>query len=344
MAHKTSWDHRGAGVARPPFLLAQAQTRLRYGQPHEAVVLLRELIAEESTHIAALELLGQTLGGIGRPIEGARFLCRAYVLQDPAEQPPSMRGIAYYILGDVEQAQEVYRQWMLTESDNPVARHFHAAFSGQDIPPRASDAFIRETFDAYAVRFDQSLRNLGYHIPEEIAALLARHAPAQANWRVLDGGCGTGLSGPALRPWAAHLCGVDLSEHMVRQAELLACYDQLVVAELGEFLRADDSRYELIAYTDTLIYFGDLATTLLHTAKRLSPGGWLVFNTELQENETPNGFQLSHSGRFQHSPGYIAQCLQAAGLHLQECVTVKVRQEFDVSVPGQLVLARTHPG
>lgn len=343
MAHTISWDLRGATSASAPFLLAQAHTRLRFAQPREAVVLLRELISKETAHIPALELLGQTLSTIGHPIEGARFLCQAYVLQDPADQPPRMRGIAYYILGDVEQAREVYRQWTLTEPDNPVARHFYAAFSGQDTPPRASDGFIRETFDSYAARFNESLRNLEYHIPEEIAALLQRHAPPQGNWRVLDGGCGTGLSGPALRPWAAHLCGVDLSDRMVRRARLLGCYDQLVVAELGEFLCASDARFELIAYADTLIYFGDLADTLLHTAQRLSPGGWLVFNTELLETTAQRGFQLSHSGRFQHRTTYIAQCLQAAGLQIQACVDVTVRQEFDQGVPGQLVLARTRP-
>ncbi len=326
---------------RPSFLLAQAQTRLRFAQAHDAVLLLRQLLAHDSAHVAALELLGHTLSSIGQAIEGARFLCQAYVLQDPAAQPPRMRGIAFYILGDIAQAREVYRQWMLAEADNPVARHFFAAFSGEDVPPRASDDFIRETFDSYALRFDESLRNLAYRIPEEIAELLARHAPAQARWRVLDGGCGTGLSGPALRPWAAHLCGVDLSEHMVQRAQLLDCYDQLVVAELGDFLRTSGARYDLIAYADTLIYFGDLAPVLQQTAQCLAPGGWLVFNTELQQFETPAGFALAHSGRFQHHPSHIAACLQQAGLQVQACVNVTVRQEFDQGVPGQLLLARS---
>jgi predicted TPR repeat methyltransferase len=325
------------------FLLAQAQARLRFEQPQEAVVLLRELVSLESDHVPALQLLGQTLSTLGLPIEGARFLCQAYVLQSPAEQPPRMRGIAYYILGNVAQAREVYRQWTLNESDNPVASHFFAAFSGQDIPARASDGFIRETFDSYASRFDESLRNLEYRIPEEISALLARHAMPHAEWRVLDGGCGTGLSGPALRPWAFHLCGVDLSEHMVRRAQRLACYDQLVVAELTDFLGASDEHYELIAYADTLIYFGDLARILLHTAQRLSPGGWLVFNTELPQAQPCSAYQLAYSGRFQHDTAYITECLRAAGLQIEECVNVTVRQEFDQGVRGQLMLARTRP-
>jgi len=38
------------------------------------------------------------------------------------------------------------------------------------------------------------------------------------NKHVLDAGCGTGLCGPILRPYAAGLVGVDLSEGMLKVA------------------------------------------------------------------------------------------------------------------------------
>ena len=49
-------------------------------------------------------------------------------------------------------------------------------------------------------------------------ALLDGALPSASRPRILDAGCGTGLCGPLLRPLAARLVGVDLSEKMVELA------------------------------------------------------------------------------------------------------------------------------
>ena len=53
---------------------------------------------------------------------------------------------------------------------------------------------------------------------------------------VLDAGCGTGWCGPHVRPYARRLTGVDLSPAMIERAEARRVYDELVVAELTEYL------------------------------------------------------------------------------------------------------------
>jgi predicted TPR repeat methyltransferase len=55
---------------------------------------------------------------------------------------------------------------------------------------------------------------------------------------VLDAGCGTGLCGAILAPFARRLVGVDLSEGMLAHAKAKNVYHELVKAELGGLLRA----------------------------------------------------------------------------------------------------------
>ena len=44
--------------------------------------------------------------------------------------------------------------------------------------------------------------------------------------KILDAGCGTGLCGPLLKPWARRLVGVDLSGGMLEKARALQLYDE----------------------------------------------------------------------------------------------------------------------
>ncbi len=76
---------------------------------------------------------------------------------------------------------------------------------------------------------------------------------------VLDAGCGTGLCGPLLRPYASRLVGVDLSGGMLDHARRKEIYTDLVQSELTEFLAAQQRAFDVIVAADTLVYFGDLA-------------------------------------------------------------------------------------
>ena len=53
---------------------------------------------------------------------------------------------------------------------------------------------------------------------------------------MLDAGCGTGLCGPLIAPYARRLVGVDLSERMLAQARARDVYDELVKGELTAYL------------------------------------------------------------------------------------------------------------
>ena len=327
----------------PTFLLTQAQQRLRFGQALDACIVLRDLLQREPGCVEALELLGKALLALGETRQAARLMCQAYVRQPAHQQTARMRGIAYYVLDDLQSARAVYREWLEAEPGNATATHLLAAVSGEAVPDRASDAYLRETFDAFAPHFDQNLHSLSYCVPRDMVQLLRQYHAPDASWTVLDAGCGTGLLGRALQPWAHQLHGVDISEKMVERARATGSYSALTVCELGDYLERSGACFDLIAFADTLIYFGDLNAIVQRAAQRLKPGAWLLFNTELLDADAQPesaAVRLRASGRYQHSPAHVAQCLRRANLELLACLSTDVRMELGQRVPGQLALAR----
>ena len=89
-------------------------------------------------------------------------LCFSKVITLRPKHPEARRllALAYYTLGEVDKAVEVFEDWLREEPDEPIARHMLAACSGRDVPPRASDAYVERTFDSFAASFDAKLAKL----------------------------------------------------------------------------------------------------------------------------------------------------------------------------------------
>jgi predicted TPR repeat methyltransferase len=98
-----------------------------------------------------------------------------------------------------------------------------AACLGIGVPERAPDAYVQEIFDDLADSFDSHLvDNLDYRAPGLVVEALSKLLPEQnADLDILDAGCGTGLCGLLLRPYARNLVGVDLSSKMLKKAARL---------------------------------------------------------------------------------------------------------------------------
>ena len=249
---------------------------------------------------------------------------------------------ALLLLGERDKAAELYREWLAEEPDNPVVQHQLAACLGEQAPERASDAYVEVVFDAFAASFDAKLEKLRYRAPELVGGVMQKHLgePAGA-LDVADLGCGTGLVGAHVRPWARHLAGCDLSTGMLVQAKQRRLYDVLHKAELVHYLVTQPERFDVVLSADTLCYFGDLHAAMAGAACALRPGGWLSYTVEALPETDPNtALRLNANGRYAHSRTHVLATLQAAGLAAVDVSEVSLRMEAGCSVQGWLVVAR----
>ncbi len=245
-----------------------------------------------------------------------------------------------YRAGRIDEAVSVYEEWLAVDPENAVARHMKAACTGAAPPERASDNYVRDTFDAFAGSFDRVLDQLGYRAPALIAEFLEREVPAaEAALVVADAGCGTGLCADFLRRRATRLVGVDLSAGMLARARARNAYDELIESELASWLSGRAEEFDLIVSADTLCYFGALEQALAGAATALRPGGRVVFTVERATDDVTN-YSLDPTGRYSHAENYVRDALAAAGLHSIGVQHVVLRRERGQEVRGLLASAR----
>lgn len=328
-AHGDAWNNLGAVL------------RIQ-GQLEEAgAAYLKALeFAPENVHF--YNNYGNLLSGQGRVKEAVAYYCKAITLMPNHPDSRRLLAIAYYTLGQVEAAAEVYREWLKEEPENPVAQHMLASCTGTKVPKRAADTFITAIFDSFAASFDQKLESLSYQAPQLVAnAVATMLGPPMKNLAVLDAGCGTGLCGLLIAPYAARLTGVDLSTGMLTVARTRHIYDELVTGDLETFLDAHPETFNLVVSADTLVYFGELRGVFASAARSLRPGGLLVFTVEKeQEASAGEDYRLNPHGRYSHSHSYVTNALLAAGFEVLSIETADLRMESGYPVAGLVAVAR----
>ena len=289
------------------------------------------------------ENMGNLLSQQGKVTEAVAHYSQAIVLNPDHPGCKKMLGIALSCLGKVGEAANVFREWAEKEPDNPVARHLLSACSGEDVPQRAADAYVKQVFDNFAERFEERLDRLEYRAPELVAEAVAKiHGEPAGDLDILDAGCGTGLCGPLLRHHARRLNGVDLSPGMLARARSTRCYDALEEAELTGFIGSRTDAYDVIVSADTLCYFGDLREVMAAAAAAVRPGGFFIFTVERGEEDDGTmaaGFRINPSGRYSHQESYIRRTLAEAGMKLRSVAYLVSRQEMGASVAGLVVTA-----
>ena len=297
-------------------------------------------------HGPAMHNLALALMLEGRIAEGVEAALRAMQLLQPGEQRRQVYSQILLQSGEPVQAAVILRAWLAQEPDNPFVQHHLAACTGEGAPERASDAYVEMMFDRVASLFDAKLAHLNYRAPQAVADAVARALPAPAGqFDVADIGCGTGLCGPLLKPWARRLEGCDLSGEMLQRASRRGAYDDLRKEELTAFLRERPGRFDLIVSVDTLIYFGELREVARAVRGALRAGGLFVFTLEaLAEGEGEGAtHRLQDNGRYAHDGGHARRVFEAAGLEVEAPAEVVVRDEGKVPVRGWLLVAR-HDG
>lgn len=325
----------------PVFLAALGATLAEAGRLPEAERALRAALAARPGDVTSLRNLGQALAAQGRAAEALLPLRQAVALA-PADAPARLA--LAHACRESGLAAEAGQHAALAAADPALAEQagfLLAALGAAPAPDRAPAGYVRALFDQYAPRFDADLtRRLGYRTPEMLAALL-RDSGVPGGLAVLDLGCGTGLSGLALAPFAARLEGVDLSPRMLDAARARGCYDALHEADLLDFLPRCAGRFGLVAAADVLNYLGDLSGVLPAVAAALAPGGWTGFSLERGEDAPGAPPAVLGPGlRFRHNAAALRELAAASGLAVVAEQAAVLRQEQGRPVDGTLWVMR----
>ncbi|BBO88768.1 tetratricopeptide repeat protein [Desulfosarcina ovata] len=315
------------------------------GRFDEAESIFRDTLKDHADFFPLHYNLGNLLYQKGAEEEAVEHYFRAVVL-DPDQSRSKIRlGLALIKLGRREEAEQLYRDWLEKEPDNPEAQHMLAACSGEAVPGRASDAYVKTLFNRFADSFEEQLNILAYKAPEFVTGAVATHYGEPENsLAILDAGCGTGLCGPLLKPFAFRLDGVDLSPGMLKKADASGIYDRLTESDLTGYIQGHSGVYDVIVAADVLCYFGDLEDVFAAVADALKPSGRFVFTVERAEPDTNknNGdYHIIPQGRYTHSEAYIRRIANQKGLTSESITRDVLRKEMGRPVDGLVVtLAR----
>ena len=321
----------------------------------DALFKLRRIPAARQAYERALQLEPDSAGehfNVGKVLhlageaERAIAAYRRSIELDPRQSAPYENlGRLLTRLGRREEAADVYRQWSAASPESPAPAHLLAAVTGEGVPDRATDEYLRTAFDHFAEEFDTTLERLNYRAPQLLVEALAGAAgPPRKQLDVLDAGCGTGLCGPLLAPYARRLVGVDLSGAMLAKARTRGVYDELREAEITAFLRSASRTFDAIVAADVFVYFGDLRPVLQAASGAMRDGGLLLFTLEhLHDAPGETGFRLNPHGRYGHAEEYVGRELGGAGLasvSISHCI---LRTEGGEPVQGLLIVAGKEP-
>ena len=247
----------------------------------------------------------------------------------------NMCGGCYASLGQLDIAVKNYEKALAIKPDYAVPRHMLNALTGNKStePPKE---YVKNLFDDYAERFDESLvGQLEYKLPFLMKELILKLDPTRNKFeKVIDLGCGTGLSGKELRDISNNLTGIDLSRNMVTKARELDVYDRLIEGDIVDILSSSKEKYDLFIALDVFIYIGELTKIFKTIRNCCNKNAFFIFSIESQMED---GYSLLKTVRYSHSEKYILKTA-SNGFKLIESQEVKLRKEKEGWIDGKIFI------
>jgi len=318
----------------PAVLNGLGMCLLARGEVQQAAQAFSRAVAADPRFATAQNNLGSTLGKLKQVDAAIAHLKEAVRLRPDFGVAWVNLGEQCYVAGRDAEAVAAIDHALALDPDNGGLRHLRDAIAGVQTG-RAPDDYIRAFFDRFSADFDRRLvDDLEYRTPQRMVEFLAPWLEARrGKLRIEDLGCGTGLSGEVLKPYAARMAGVDLSGGMLAKARERNLYDRLAEAEIAAYLDANPAgECDLAAAMDVFVYVGDLDAIFRAVARALAPGGMFAFSVERLDGE--GNFHLARSGRYAHSQAYVRALAAAHGLAVWKIEDTVIRKEAGAPVAG----------
>ena len=136
---------------------------------------------------------------------------------------------------------------------------------------------VANYYDNWSSEYDENLAEWRYDAPEQVASLLVAELPLESV--ILDAGCGTGLSGRALRSAGFKIVdGIDVSRRSLKTADMHGVYRTLRLMDMQRFPFAiSDDQYDGLVCVGVLTYLADSLNTLREFNRIVRSGGIVVF-------------------------------------------------------------------
>ena len=246
-------------------------------------------------------------------------------------------GMIYRELGDFEKAIAQCRTAFSIDPTNySEAEHLVSAMLGETTKA-APRKYVEGLFDTFAESFDDMLVNKLEYNTAKIAEILKLNIPDNDITKILDMGCGTGLLAPYLKTYCDHLIGIDVSQKMLKKAEVGNHYTNLIHSDIVDYIRKTKDKFDLFIAADVLVYIGDLDLLFKLIKQSNSSGGWLAFSTEHIETST---YELRSSGRYAHSKSYIDSLCEKYGYAIKDFAVENLRKEKGEFLSGGFYLLK----
>lgn len=271
-------------------------------------------------------------------IKAAEYITNFFLQSNGEIDHYHLAGKLYRNFGKKTEAIKIYKNCLLFYPDDKISKVALASLGVGKVPSRLPDEVVKKIFDENANYYEESMITLGYNSHRKISSVILNELNVRNNdLTVLDLGCGTGFLGELLVKDNLTLHGLDISQNMIELARKKKCYDMLFCAEITKFLRSGGNSYDIIAASNTIIYFGDLEELFACLVSILNKGGTFVFDYESFNGST---YEFHVGGRYSHSSKYVIDALEYNGFIVQSNEEFVMRKEKNINVRANLILAK----